>query len=77
MDDSFLNHLRCPIDPRREATLTREDQILVCSGCACRFPMKQGLPILIPGEAEMPAGCESLDQLPCVRAAHSRRKRQN
>jgi uncharacterized protein len=67
MDDAFLAYLRCPLDPRREATLRREEQILVCSGCAMRFPIKQGLPILVPDEGELPDGISELSQLACRR----------
>src|SRR5256885_2100963 len=42
MDDAFLATLRCPIDPAREATLARDGQQLVCSGCKVKFPVKQG-----------------------------------
>ncbi|HEY3789537.1 MAG TPA: Trm112 family protein [Urbifossiella sp.] len=69
MDDAFLAYLRCPIDPLREATLSREQGSLVCSSCCAAFPIKNGLPILIPEEAELPAGIETADRLPCVKAA--------
>jgi uncharacterized protein YbaR (Trm112 family) len=68
MDDAFLTCLRCPIDPHREATLSREQQSLVCSGCHARFPIKNGLPVLIPDEAELPAGVRDFQHLPCLRA---------
>jgi uncharacterized protein YbaR (Trm112 family) len=67
--DDLLSLLRCPIDPKREATLTREGQSLLCSGCAARFPVKHGLPVLIPDEAQLPPGVRSREQLPCLRAA--------
>jgi uncharacterized protein YbaR (Trm112 family) len=69
MDDAFLAQLRCPLDPAREATLTRDEQQLVCSRCAVRFPIKQGLPVLVPDEGELPKGTRELSQLPCRRAA--------
>ena len=69
MDDAFLACLRCPFDPRREATLAREQQSLVCSGCRAIFPIKNGLPILIPDEAELPKGIDSPGRLSCVKAA--------
>ncbi len=75
MDDAFLATLRCPLDPLREATLAREQVSLVCSGCHATFPIKNGLPILIPDEAELPAGIESADRLPCVKAARKADRR--
>jgi uncharacterized protein YbaR (Trm112 family) len=67
MDDAFLACLRCPLDPTREATLRREEQSLICSNCEVRFPIKQGLPILVPEEGELPAGISELSQLACQR----------
>ncbi len=73
MDDAFLAQLRCPIDPEREATLTRDEQQLVCSGCSVHFAIKQGLPILVPDEAELPDGMREVSQLPCQRRANRRK----
>ena len=64
--DDLLALLRCPVDPKREATLTRDGQTLVCSGCGVRFPVKNGMPVLIPEEALLPPGVRSREQLPCV-----------
>ena len=69
MDDAFPDCLRCPLDPRREATLSRENQSLVCSGCRASFPIRNGLPILIPDEAELPEGIKDAAKLPCVKSA--------
>jgi len=75
MDDTFLAQLRCPLDPEREATLSRDEQQLVCSRCAVRFAIKHGLPVLVPDEGELPAPLRELSQLPCRRAADRRAKR--
>jgi uncharacterized protein YbaR (Trm112 family) len=62
----FLAILRCPMDPAREAALTQPDDLhLVCSRCGLRFPIKDGFPVLVVEEAELPPGCPSLDRLPC------------
>jgi uncharacterized protein YbaR (Trm112 family) len=76
MDDTFLAQLRCPLDPKREATLSRNEQKLVCDGCSACFPIKQGLPILVPDEAELPEGMREVSQLPCQRR-ENRRKNSN
>ena len=76
MDDAFLAQLRCPIDPERKATLTRDEQQLVCSGCPVRFPIKQGLPVLVPDEVGLPEGMREVSQLPCQRR-ENRRKNAN
>jgi uncharacterized protein YbaR (Trm112 family) len=56
MDDAFLADLRCPFDPEREATFARENQAMVCTECGASFPIRNGLPILIPDEADLPPG---------------------
>jgi hypothetical protein len=63
----LLETLRCPQDPRREARLILEGDRLVCERCALRFKIKDGLPVMIVEEAELPPGCPSLAQLPCQR----------
>jgi uncharacterized protein len=60
--------LRCPIDPKRNSTLTRTEAGYVCD-CACTFPVRNGLPILLASEAELPEGCEAVDKLPCRKRA--------
>ena len=37
------------------------------SGARPRFAIKDGFPVLVVEEAQSPAGCESLSQLPCQR----------
>ena len=60
----LLAILRCPMDPSR-TELRMDDKCLVCERCELRFPIKDGFPILVVEEAELPAGCESLSELPC------------
>ncbi len=75
MDDAFLDQLRCPLDPTRQATLGREEQTLTCSRCSVTFPVKQGLPVLVPDEGELPTGTREVSQLPCQRAANRMKHR--
>jgi uncharacterized protein YbaR (Trm112 family) len=67
LTQDFLDMLRCPLDP----TASRLDLVgdaLVCQRCRLRYPIKDGIPSLIPEEAELPPGCTSLDSLPCRQA---------
>lgn len=59
----LLDILRCPMDPRRLARLNLEGDRLVCSQCSLKFPIKDGFPIMVVEEAELPAGIDSLEQL--------------
>jgi uncharacterized protein YbaR (Trm112 family) len=61
----FLEILRCPLDPRQRLRL--EGDRLICQRCAVVYKIKDGLPVLVAEEAELPPGCTNLDELPCQR----------
>ena len=67
----FLEILRCPLNPSR-TRLRVEDGNLVCERCLLRFAIKDGFPILVAEEAELPPGCESLSDLPCQKETRAR-----
>ena len=60
----LLDILRCPMDPKRKSRLTLEVDRLVCEGCGLRFPVRDGFPVMVVEEAELPQGVDGLDQLP-------------
>ena len=67
----LLDLLRCPLDPSN----TRLDQTaegLVCQRCRLQFPVREGIPCMLPEEAQLPPGCSSLDNLPCRKHSTSR-----
>jgi hypothetical protein len=66
INQELLDILRCPMDPSH-TRLSLEGDRLVCQRCALRFKIKDGFPVLIVEEAELPAGCASLKDLPCQR----------
>jgi uncharacterized protein YbaR (Trm112 family) len=68
LSKEFLDILRCPLNPSR-VRLKVDGDHLVCEPCAVRFKIKDGFPILVMEEAELPAGCESVADLPCQRKA--------
>jgi uncharacterized protein YbaR (Trm112 family) len=66
----FLELLRCPMDPARQAKLMQPDDThLLCERCALQFPIKDGFPVMVVEEAELPPGCVALDRLPCQHGA--------
>lgn len=77
MTDEFLNCLRCPIDPQRESTLRRDGTTLYCESCAIAFPVKNGIPILIPDAATLPDHMREISQLPCQRRENRRINRES
>jgi len=60
----LLEILRCPMDPS-QTRLTLEGDRLICQRCGLKFKIKDGFPVMVVEEAELPAGCDSLAQLPC------------
>ena len=52
IDREFLDLLACPLcrTPVRE-----EGDRLVCTACARRYPVRDGIPVMLPDEAEAPA----------------------
>ena len=66
ISQELLAILRCPLDPSK-TRLVLEAERLVCERCQLRFRVKDGFPVLVAEEAELPEGCASLSQLPCQR----------
>jgi uncharacterized protein YbaR (Trm112 family) len=64
----LLGILRCPMDPS-QTHLRLEGERLICERCGLKFPIKDGFPVLVVEEAELPSGCDSVGQLPCQREA--------
>jgi uncharacterized protein YbaR (Trm112 family) len=64
ISQELLEILRCPMDPVRQTALVLQEDSLLCPRCGLKFAIKDGFPVLVVEEAELPAGCESLEQLP-------------
>ncbi len=62
----LLDILRCPLSPSTTRLLPEDDH-LRCERCALRFRIKDGFPVLVAEEAQLPPGCRSLAELPCQR----------
>jgi uncharacterized protein YbaR (Trm112 family) len=68
IDADLLVYLRCPLDPSRTKLLA-DGAGLRCERCGLRFRIKDGLPNFLVEDAELPAGCAVLDDLPCKKEA--------
>jgi uncharacterized protein len=62
----FLDILRCPLDPSHSKLVSAGDDLL-CERCALCFPIRDGFPIMIIEQAQLPKGVDSIAQLPCQR----------
>lgn len=61
----LLEILVCPLG---KSKLRLEENSLVCEKCGPKFRIaREGYPNMLIEEAELPAGCQRIDQLPCVR----------
>jgi uncharacterized protein YbaR (Trm112 family) len=60
----LLEILRCPLDPSRTRVSLVGDK-LICQRCGLKFPIKDGFPVMIVEEADLPAGISKLEELPC------------
>jgi uncharacterized protein len=56
----LLKILRCPLT---QSPLTLEGETLVAERGGLRYPIRNGIPVLLVEEAELPAGVTSLDEL--------------
>ena len=67
--DDLLAILVCPM---AKAPLRREGNTLVCTRCGPRFAIQDEIPNMLITEAQLPEGCASLADLPCVKVGDAR-----
>lgn len=51
IDKDFLEILACPVD---KSPVREENGKLVCSECGRRYPIVDGIPVMLVEEAEIP-----------------------
>jgi len=73
ISQELLAILRCPLNPSKTRLVLDGDR-LVCERCALHFHIRDGFPVLVAEEAELPPGCPSISQLPCQQEESSRPK---
>jgi uncharacterized protein len=64
IDQWLLETLRCPLthSPLRHEH-DREGEWLVADRGGLRYPIRDGIPVMLVEEARLPAGVQSIDQL--------------
>ncbi|WP_422923553.1 Trm112 family protein [Singulisphaera sp. PoT] len=65
INQELLALLVCPVD--QKSPLRIEADALVCTRCGARYAIKNGIPNMLIEEAELPAGCASLNDLECAK----------
>lgn len=55
VDPELLEILVCPND-RGEVTYIEAEQVIVCESCRYRYPVRDGIPVMLIDEAEKPSG---------------------
>lgn len=55
IDKELLEILACPND-RGDVEFREEEQVIVCSKCGYRYPVRDGIPVMLIEEAEKPPG---------------------
>ncbi len=60
VDPQLLELLRCPLTHSR---LRVEGEFLVAEEGGLRYPVRDGIPVMLIEEAELPPGVESLEAL--------------
>jgi uncharacterized protein YbaR (Trm112 family) len=59
IDPELLEILRCPITRSR---LRQQGDFLVAETGGLEYPVREGIPVMLPEEAKLPAGVSSLEQ---------------
>lgn len=60
IDPELLSLLRCPVS---RSPLRVEGSFLVAERGGLRYPIRDGIPVMLPEEAELPEGVSSLEEL--------------
>ena len=56
VDKELLEILACPVE---KAPLREESDRLVCTACGRRYPVRDGIPVMLVEEAESPTAAET------------------
>ena len=62
IEERLMEILRCPLG---KSKLRQEKDSLVCERCGLKFPVREGIPVMLIHKASLPEGVKSIEQLPC------------
>ncbi|RPI18530.1 MAG: Trm112 family protein [Ignavibacteriae bacterium] len=64
IEQALLEILRCPIG---KVKLKEENNFLVCTRCGLKFPIKDGIPVILLDEAVLPEGVKHISEIKCAK----------
>ncbi|HZZ41815.1 MAG TPA: hypothetical protein VFE58_02670 [Tepidisphaeraceae bacterium] len=67
IDPGLLAILRCPLT---RSSLRQDGDFLVAQIGGLRYPLRDGIPVMLAEEAELPAGFATLDEFKAKFAPH-------
>ena len=70
IDPALLNILRCPVT---RSPLHQEGDFLIAETGGLRYPVRDGIPVMLAEEAQLPGGVSSLDEFKLKYAAAASR----
>lgn len=65
----LLEILVCPLG---KSELELDGDRLICKRCGPVFAIQDGIPNMLIEDAQLPPGCNSIEELPCVRAGDAK-----
>lgn len=71
LSSEIVYSIRCPIG---KAALVQKDGFLACTLCNVKFPVREGIPVLLIDEAILPEGIKDTKELTCLRQAEMQTK---
>jgi uncharacterized protein YbaR (Trm112 family) len=60
LDAELLEILVCPND-RGDVDYLEDEQVIVCRSCGYRYPVRDGIPVMLIDEAEKPGGAKGAE----------------
>lgn len=62
ISERLLEILACPLG---KAPVRLEGEYLVCTKCGGKYPIKDGIPVMLVDEMILPEGVKSIEELAC------------
>lgn len=63
IDPKILESLSCPLG--KNPLKVVDENTLECTNCGLKFPVKDGIPVLLLDQATLPEGVSSISELKC------------